>query len=73
MSGPTLADLAGEYADEDADGNLLLIGTEDDGRVYLSVNDQHVVTLTADAAEAAGRELLARAAAARGPASGEPS
>jgi hypothetical protein len=58
-------DIDAEYFDEDADGMLLLIGSEDDGRVYLSVQDREPVVLTPDQAEAAGRQLLARAAAGR--------
>jgi len=50
-------DIASEYFDEDADGMLLLIGSEDDGRVYISVQDRKPVVLTPDQAEEAGRQL----------------
>lgn len=57
--------IASEYTYEDTDGRLLLIGSEDDGRVYVSVQDREPVVLTPDQAEAAGRQLLARAVAGR--------
>jgi len=58
-------DLTQEFIHEDTDGRLLLIGTEDDGRIYLSVQDHEPVLLTPEAAEEAGRQLLARARAGR--------
>jgi hypothetical protein len=63
MAGPKIVEA--EYSDEDADGALLLIGSEDDGRVYISVQDREPVILTPEQAEKAGRELLARARAGR--------
>lgn len=61
---------AGEYADVDHDGMLLLIGSEDAGDVYISVQDREPVVLTPDQAEKAGRQLLARAEAGRRAAAG---
>lgn len=58
-------DFAGEYADQDDDGMLLLIGSDDDGRVHVAVQDREPVTLTPDQAEAAAQQLLARATAGR--------
>ena len=50
-----------EYAVEDADGMLLLIGREDDGRVYLSVQDREPVNLDPTQAVEVARQILARA------------
>lgn len=52
-----------EYTDVDDAHNLLLIGTEDDGRVYISVNDREPIILTPDRAVRAATEILVRAAA----------
>jgi hypothetical protein len=54
-------DLDAEYIDEDPAGTLLFIGREDDGRVYISVNDREPVVLTPAQAVEAARQILARA------------
>ena len=60
-----LVDVTEEFEYEDADGMLLLIGSEDDGRVYVSVQDRAPVLLTPEVAERVGHQLLARARAGR--------
>jgi hypothetical protein len=56
-------DLDAEYIDEDTAGTLLFVGREDDGRIYISVNDREPVTLTPEQATEAARQILARAQA----------
>lgn len=50
-----------EFIYEDADNMLLLIGREDDGSVYLSVQDREPVNLPPTVAVQAAQAILARA------------
>lgn len=52
--------VSGEFGYEDAEGTLLLIGTEDDGSVYISVNDREPVILPPAIARLVCNDIQAR-------------